>query len=217
MGQNQFNDLRSMQTAGGVPAFAQSYMGSMGQQYASPQMQNPYGDIDQMQQQQAQQAQQALQQAQQARQLPAFFQDQEFQGYRQQQADLSRQMNDYMQKAPMYQQMQDLQNKMQGVQNRYASDPYAGSMGPGAVDKTQQAQLAGMPRNPMQQLGGVGGLAQLLGGFGQTLQGQPQERPQVLPRQGDWDSERQVLRSTGTPYLDNTEARRQAALLGTDK
>jgi len=52
-------------------------------------------------------------------QEPAYMRDAEFQGYQQQQTDLSQQMNDYMQKAPMYQQLQDLQGKMQGVQNRY--------------------------------------------------------------------------------------------------
>jgi hypothetical protein len=46
-------------------------------------------------------------------------QDQEFLGYQKQGEDLSRQMNEYMQKAPMYQQLQDLQGKMRGVQNRY--------------------------------------------------------------------------------------------------
>ena len=79
-------------------------------------------------------------------------------------------MNEYMQKAPMYQQLQDLQGKMRGVEGRYA-----GTGGPGAPI---QAQPAVMPRNPMQQLGGVGGLAALLGG-----QPQEQERPQVRPAQ----------------------------------
>jgi hypothetical protein len=175
-------------------------------------MQNPYGDINQMQQQQAQQALQQAQQAQQARQLPAFLQDQEFQGYRQQSEDLSKQMNEYMQKAPMYQQLQDLQGKMRGVQGRYASDPYAGSMGPGALPPPSRQQYDKMmalsnfksgqaptfeewSQQQRQQTKMPGGLAGLLGGFGQTLQGQPQERPQVFPRQGDWDAERQVLRS----------------------
>ena len=52
-------------------------------------------------------------------QQPSFMQDPEYQGYQTQANDLQRQMNEYMQKAPMYQQMQDLQNKMAPFQQRY--------------------------------------------------------------------------------------------------
>ena len=52
-------------------------------------------------------------------QQPSFMQYPEFQGYQTQLGDLQRQMNEYMQKAPMYQQMQDLQGKMAPFQQRY--------------------------------------------------------------------------------------------------
>lgn len=49
---------------------------------------------------------------------PSYMQDPEYQGYQTQARDLSRQMDEYMKKAPMYQQMQDLQNKMTPFQQR---------------------------------------------------------------------------------------------------
>ena len=72
-------------------------------------------------------------------------QDQEFLGYQKQGEDLSRQMNEYMQKAPMYQQLQELQGKMRGVQSRYAPPQRS------------------FNQAPPQQLGG---LAALFGGLG---------------------------------------------------
>ena len=192
-----------------TPAFAQSYMGNMGQmasQQADIAAQRKYAqpgqDYRTVSPQQISQMQ---------NQQRAFFQDPEFQGYRQQADDLSKQMNEYMQKAPMYQQLQDLQGKMQGVQGRYASNPYAGSMGPGAVDLTQQrAQPAVMPRNPIQQLGGVGGLATLLGGHSRLLQERPTPFPnQVQPAQATIPPPGMEMRKgpggsyyvpTGTPY-----------------
>ena len=115
---------------------------------------------------------------------PAFLQDQEFQGYRQQSDDLSKQMNEYMQKAPMYQQLQDLQGKMRGVQDRYAPqqqmpyDPTGGAprqaqpqVFPRAPMTQQQfSATAGRPINPqayysdMAQATGLGGLAEMLRG-----------------------------------------------------
>ena len=82
-------------------------------------------------------------------------QDQDFRNFRSQHDDLSRQMNEYMQKAPMYQQLQELQGKMQGVQSRYAPRP-----------QMQQPLQRGRYQNfnPMQQK--LGGLAALLGGLG---------------------------------------------------
>jgi hypothetical protein len=84
-------------------------------------------------------------------------QDQDFRNFRSQHDDLSRQMNEYMQKAPMYQQLQELQGKMQGVQSRYA---------PQQQQQMQRPQQRGRyPNfNPMQQQ--LGGLAALLGGLG---------------------------------------------------
>jgi hypothetical protein len=80
-------------------------------------------------------------------------QDQDFRNFRSQHDDLSRQMNEYMQKAPMYQQLQELQGKMQGVQSRYAPPQRSFNQAP-----QQQRRF-----NPQQQLGG---LAALLGGLG---------------------------------------------------
>jgi hypothetical protein len=82
-------------------------------------------------------------------------QDQEFRNFRSQHDDLSRQMNEYMQKAPMYQQLQELQGKMQGVQSKYAPQQPQRSF-----NRAPQQQRG---FNPQQQLGG---LAALLGGLG---------------------------------------------------
>ena len=92
-------------------------------------------------------------------------QDQEFLGYQKQGEDLSRQMNEYMQKAPMYQQLQELQGKMQGVQSRYAPPQRSFNQAP--------QQQRGF--NPQQLLGG---LAALLGGRGGMggMGGMPQQR-----------------------------------------
>ena len=74
-------------------------------------------------------------------------QDQEFLGYQKQGEDLSRQMNEYMQKAPMYQQLQDLQGKMRGVQSKYAPPQRSFNQAP-------QGQLGGLAG----LLGGLGGM-----------------------------------------------------------
>lgn len=85
-------------------------------------------------------------------------QDQDFRNFRSQHDDLSRQMNEYMQKAPMYQQLQDLQGKMQGVQSRYAPPQRS-------FNRAPQQQRGRYPNfNPTQQQ--LGGLAALLGGLG---------------------------------------------------
>jgi hypothetical protein len=91
-------------------------------------------------------------------------QDQEFLGYQKQGEDLSRQMNEYMQKAPMYQQLQELQGKMQGVQSRYAP--------PQQMQRPQQRGF-----NPQQQLGGLAALFGGLGGRGGRggMGGMPQQ------------------------------------------
>ena len=81
-------------------------------------------------------------------------QDQDFRNFRSQHEDLSRQMNEYMQKAPMYQQLQELQGKMQGVQSRYAPQP----------QMQQRSRYPNFNSNPIQQQ--LGGLAALLGGLG---------------------------------------------------
>ena len=84
-------------------------------------------------------------------------QDQEFLGYQKQGEDLSRQMNEYMQKAPMYQQLQDLQGKMRGVQSKYAPPQRSFNQAP-------QGQLGGLAG----LLGGLNGR----GGMGGTPQRQ---------------------------------------------
>jgi len=87
---------------------------------------------------------------------PAYMQDPEFQGYQKQQADLGQQMQDYMKKAPMYQQLQDLQGKMQGVQTKYAPQPMGGLSGLAGLlgGRPQFAQQ--MPYNPTGLYGGSG-------------------------------------------------------------
>lgn len=80
-------------------------------------------------------------------------QDQEFLGYQKQGEDLSRQMNEYMQKAPMYQQLQDLQGKMRGVQSKYAPPQRSFNQAP-------QGQLGGLAA----LFGGLGGMGGRGGG-----------------------------------------------------
>jgi hypothetical protein len=53
---------------------------------------------------------------QQQPQQPSYMNNPDFQAYQKQEQDLGRQMNEYMQKAPMYQQLQDLQGKLRGFQ-----------------------------------------------------------------------------------------------------
>jgi len=109
----------------------------------------------QLTQDQWQQNQNRMQHIPQQQMQGGIEQDQDFRNFRSQHDDLSRQMNEYMQKAPMYQQLQELQGKMQGVQSRYAPQ-----------QQMQRPQQRGRyPNfNPMQQQ--LGGLAALLGGLG---------------------------------------------------
>jgi len=72
-------------------------------------------------------------------QRPAFLDNPDFQAYQKQEQDLGRQMNEYMQKAPMYQQMQELQSKMRGFQQ-----PQQGQMG----QLGQLEQRGQMGQNP---------------------------------------------------------------------
>ena len=96
-------------------------------------------------------------------QQPSFLQDPEYQGYQTQANDLQRQMNEYMQKAPMYQQMQDLQNKMAPFQQRYYQQQQD-------MQRMQQIQALQQPspfrRGQFQQPAGIQGLMGMLGGRG---------------------------------------------------
>lgn len=72
---------------------------------------------------------------QQMGQRPAYMDNPDFQAYQKQEQDLGRQMNEYMQKAPMYQQLQDLQGKLRGFQQPQQGqmqNPY------GNIDQMQQ-------------------------------------------------------------------------------
>jgi len=98
---------------------------------------------------------------------PAFMQDPEFQGYDTQMKDLHRQMQDYVEKAPMYQQIQDLQKKMSGFQQRYNQQAMP-----------QQAFPTPQPQYEQQQLAGLQSLLGMLGGMGSR------SRPAITPPQG---------------------------------
>jgi hypothetical protein len=74
-----------------------------------------------------------------ARQQPSYMNNPDFQAYQKQEQDLGRQMNEYMQKAPMFQQLQDLQGKLRGFQQ-----PQQGQMG----DTGFRAMPAVMPQQP---------------------------------------------------------------------
>ena len=94
-------------------------------------------------------------------QQPSFMQDPEYQGYQTQANDLQRQMNEYMQKAPMYQQMQDLQNKMAPFQQRYQQQQ---------MQQRQMQQPSPFRRGQFQQPAGLQGLMGMLGGRGGMAQ-----------------------------------------------
>ena len=115
------------------------------QPYGMQQMQNPFGGqqmgalsspgygMNQFQQQQRGVLGQGGQQ--QMGQRPAYMDNPDFQAYQKQEQDLGRQMNEYMQKAPMYQQLQDLQGKLRGFQQPQqgqTQNPY------GNIDQMQQ-------------------------------------------------------------------------------
>jgi len=76
---------------------------------------------------------------QQQPQQPSYMNNPDFQAYQKQEQDLGRQMNEYMQKAPMYQQLQDLQGKLRGFQQPQQGqmqNPY------GNIDQMQQQRNA---------------------------------------------------------------------------
>ena len=72
-------------------------------------------------------------------QQPSYQSNPDFQAYQTQMNDLSRQMDDYVKKAPMYQQLQDLQGKMRGFQQPQ------GQMGDTGFNR---AMPAVMPQQP---------------------------------------------------------------------
>jgi hypothetical protein len=89
-----------------------------------------------MQQPMGQQPGAPNQMPQQGGQRPAFMDNPDFQAYQKQEQDLGRQMNEYMQKAPMYQQIQDLQGKLRGFQQPQAQQ---GQMGRMSMDMPNQS------------------------------------------------------------------------------
>lgn len=126
----------------GVNNFGSGYGGSpFGMQQQQP-MQNPFGQMGALSSPgygaaEFQQQQRGVlgQGGQQMGQRPAFLDNPDFQAYQKQEQDLGRQMNEYMQKAPMYQQMQELQGKMRGFQQPQQGqmqNPY------GNIDQMQQ-------------------------------------------------------------------------------
>ena len=93
---------------------------------------------------------------QQQPQQPSYMNNPDFQAYQKQEQDLGRQMNEYMQKAPMYQQLQDLQGKLRGFQQPQ------GQMGDTGFNRampavmppqaTQDAMRAALGHPPLQDL-----------------------------------------------------------------
>jgi len=105
------NQFRQQQQMGQQQGPIRQDMSSMGQLGAANQMPQPMG------------------------QRPAYMDNPDFQAYQKQEQDLGRQMNEYMQKAPMYQQLQDLQGKLRGFQQPQqgqTQNPY------GNIDQMQQ-------------------------------------------------------------------------------
>ena len=118
----------------------------MNQFQQQQQMQNPNGPSQPTPMQMPQPGSQTpswaggyLGQQQQQPQQPAYMNNPDFQAYQKQEQDLGRQMNEYMQKAPMFQQLQDLQGKLRGFQQ-----PQQGQMG----DTGFRAMPAVMPQQP---------------------------------------------------------------------
>jgi hypothetical protein len=105
------NQFRQQQQMGQQQGPIRQDMSSMGQLGAANQMPQPMG------------------------QRPAYMDNPDFQAYQKQEQDLGRQMNEYMQKAPMFQQLQDLQGKLRGFQQPQQGqmqNPY------GNIDQMQQ-------------------------------------------------------------------------------
>ena len=109
----------------------EAYKNNFGQPQGQQQLQNPNGPFQPT----------PMQMPQPMGQRPAYMDNPDFQAYQKQEQDLGRQMNEYMQKAPMFQQMQDLQGKMRGM-----AQPQQGQMGQmgqmgnpyGNIDQMQQ-------------------------------------------------------------------------------
>ena len=100
-------------------------------------------------------------------QQPSFMQDPEFQGYQTQMQDLNRQMNEYMQKAPMYQQLRDLENKMAPFQQRHQQQEMQRMQQMQAMQQRQFQQPSPFRRGQFQQPMGLMGLMGGRGGMQQ--------------------------------------------------
>jgi hypothetical protein len=116
----------------------EAYKNNFGQPQGQQQMQNPFDQQAAqafMRHQQMGQLGAANQMPQPMGQRPAYMDNPDFQAYQKQEQDLGRQMNEYMQKAPMFQQLQDLQGKLRGFQQPQQGqmqNPY------GNIDQMQQ-------------------------------------------------------------------------------
>jgi len=136
---NQSNFGQGMNTmfGGGSPFGMQQQ-----QPYGMQPMQNPFGGMgalsspgygmNQFQQQQ--------QMPQPMGQQPSYMNNPDFQAYQKQEQDLGRQMNEYMQKAPMYQQLQDLQGKLRGFQQPQGQMGQMGQLGQNPYGNIDQMQ-----------------------------------------------------------------------------
>jgi hypothetical protein len=121
---------------------------------------------------------QQQQMPQQGGQRPAYMDNPDFQAYQKQEQDLGRQMNEYMQKAPMYQQMQDLQGKLRGFQQPQGQQGQMGETGfnramPAVMppQATQDAMRAALGHPPLQDLNSK------MRGMAQPQQGQMGQNP----------------------------------------
>lgn len=132
-----------------------------GMQQPSYGMQNPY----------MQQPQPMPQQQQ-----PSYQSNPDYQAYQTQMNDLSRQMDDYVKKAPMYQQLQDLQGKMRGFQQPQGQmgmpppDVAQETVGIGNFEQDQLDRAFGRPPR-MGGYGPRGGYGGRMGGYGQPQPG----------------------------------------------
>jgi len=130
----------------------QQQQGFPGQATQGQSMQNPLSS-------EAQAAQQALMlQRSQQPQQPSYMNNPDFQAYQKQEQDLGRQMNEYMQKAPMYQQIQDLQGKMRGFQQPQ------GQMGDTGFNRAMPAVMPPRPDPRMAEAFDDSGMGR--GGYG---------------------------------------------------
>jgi len=159
---------------------------------AQPQYQQPFGGFYGQQPQPMQNPFQPQQ--------PSYMQDPEFQGYQTQVQDLNRQMNEYMQKAPMYQQLQDLQGKMSGYQDRYRQQQ---------MQQMQQYQQPMGLQGLMALLGGRGGMAmpqqgayeQYVDRNNRAFASPTQEVKQPNMSRADFDAREQQMRSRLQPRM----------------